>query len=334
MAKVKYKKLGRSKKKLCPAINWPFMVMRLIHVAITTAIVIIITLKNSELSNAMKMVDTSSVLYTGFYFGLLSVSFALYFITSFIDPGYVQDGDDNCNLTYNQHADEENYSYGTFCDIIKLIDSSLTTQPQQDPVPSENEEYKANDQQHTTRNKISKPIVPRRCGFCRTIQPIRAKHCADCKRCIRRWDHHCPWVANCIGERNHRFFWAFLLVESTLIIWTIRITWTSIMWKGNLSSTFGSHIINIFALVVLVFFMIISASLLCCHTVLIFSGKTTWEFVSHSRITYLKHLQEDQNPFDEGMLANVFNFLCRFKVRDWGALLNKGMQSANVNSNV
>ena len=109
---------------------------------------------------------------------------------------------------------------------------------------------------------------------------------------------------------------------------------TSVTWKGNISTTLGSHVVSIFALIVLIFFMIISVSLLSCHTVLIFSGKTTWEFVSHSRITYLKHFDDDYNPFDEGVLNNMFNFLCRYKVRDWGAVLYKRIQKSNINAEI
>ena len=65
----------------------------------------------------------------------------------------------------------------------------------------------------------------RRCGYCNIIQPLRAKHCEDCNRCVHRYDHHCPWLGNCVGERNHRFFWAFLLFEASLIGWSAEIGW-------------------------------------------------------------------------------------------------------------
>ena len=65
----------------------------------------------------------------------------------------------------------------------------------------------------------------RRCGYCNIIQPLRAKHCEDCNQCVHRYDHHCPWLGNCVGERNHRFFWAFLLFEATLIGWSAEIGW-------------------------------------------------------------------------------------------------------------
>ena len=63
------------------------------------------------------------------------------------------------------------------------------------------------------------------CRVCRIVRPMRAKHCYTCGYCVRKFDHHCPWLGNCVGERNHRFFWSFLLVETAVLSWAVEIAW-------------------------------------------------------------------------------------------------------------
>lgn len=64
---------------------------------------------STELSKALRLETTSSKIYAAFYLALLTVSFALYFITSLMDPGYVREEDESCNLMYNFY-NEENVS--------------------------------------------------------------------------------------------------------------------------------------------------------------------------------------------------------------------------------
>jgi palmitoyltransferase len=63
------------------------------------------------------------------------------------------------------------------------------------------------------------------CQICEHGGLLRTKHCKMCERCVRRFDHHCPWLGNCVGERNHRFFYLFLLLETPLLIWGSFIAW-------------------------------------------------------------------------------------------------------------
>lgn len=62
------------------------------------------------------------------------------------------------------------------------------------------------------------PIGYRYCSTCNIFRPPRSKHCNSCNVCVSKFDHHCPWVGNCIGERNHRFFFVFLISIASLTI--------------------------------------------------------------------------------------------------------------------
>lgn len=163
----------------------------------------------------------------------------------------------------------------------------------------------------------------RRCGYCAILQPLRAKHCEDCGRCVRRYDHHCPWLGNCVGERNHRFFWCFLLTQCVLIAWATEITWYAFVYKKAWLAWFLANGFLIFAMFVLCLTFLVVFLLFCCHSYLMFTAQTTWEYMSRSRISYLKTLSEDVNPFDQGVFCNVYSFLCRCRVQKWEVLLRQ-----------
>lgn len=61
---------------------------------------------------------------------------------------------------------------------------------------------------------IGGPLGYRYCSTCNIFRPPRSKHCNSCNVCVSQFDHHCPWTGNCIGERNHRFFFLFLVFVS------------------------------------------------------------------------------------------------------------------------
>jgi palmitoyltransferase ZDHHC9/14/18 len=69
------------------------------------------------------------------------------------------------------------------------------------------------------------PLGYRYCSTCNIFRPPRSKHCNSCNVCVATFDHHCPWTGSCIGERNHRYFFAFLLSISGL---TILVTATAL----------------------------------------------------------------------------------------------------------
>lgn len=74
--------------------------------------------------------------------------------------------------------------------------------------------------------------------------------------------------------------------------------------------------------------------LFCFHSYLMVKGATTWEVVSRERITYLKYLDYDFNPFDEGCLRNIFYFLTNCKTKRWEVAYEKKANMGKRKKNI
>lgn len=174
-------------------------------------------------------------------------------------------------------------------------------------------------------------------------QPMRAKHCQTCKRCIRRFDHHCPWIENCVGERNHRWFVIYLLVQLLTLLWAFHIALydcstpihIQMFWSARTVSLtfffcssgispgvtwdlwFRSNSFLLASLAVVGIFSVVVVLLLGCHLYLVSINCTTWEFMSHHRISYLKHCDSEHSPFDRGVFCNLWDFFCICRTRMW-----------------
>lgn len=57
-------------------------------------------------------------------------------------------------------------------------------------------------------------------------------------------------------------------------------------------------------------FSVVVFILLCIHLYLASANTTTWEFMSRHRILYLKHCDSEENPFDRGVICNLWDFFC------------------------
>ncbi|XP_076007170.1 palmitoyltransferase ZDHHC12-A [Genypterus blacodes] len=166
----------------------------------------------------------------------------------------------------------------------------------------------------------------RRCGYCLLQQPMRAKHCHTCKQCVRRYDHHCPWIENCVGERNHRWFIVYLLVQLLALLWALLIALSGILPSVTWSLWFRVNGFLLAALAVVGVFSVVVVVLLCCHLYLVSVNCTTWEFMSRHRISYLKSCEAEENPFDRGVVCNLWDFFCICRTVIWEQVYHRNNQ--------
>jgi len=139
----------------------------------------------------------------------------------------------------------------------------------------------------------------RYCMTCNRNQPLRAKHCRKCEHCIATHDHHCPWLGNCVGERNKRFFFCYLICQQILIgVLTALAVRLIVMNRYKVVGWIFTIIGAIFSLFVL--------NLIIFHCYLLPQNITTWEFLSWSKVSYLKEWPKRfGSPFNLGLMQNL-----------------------------
>ena len=97
------------------------------------------------------------------------------------------------------------------------------------------------------------------------------------------------------------------------------IHWEHQKW----SDWFSLNLVFLCDLLILAFGGFSVVCLACFHSYLMCTNQTTWECVSRDRISYLKKVDYEVNPFHEGYVKNMFRFLCSFTARKWDILYKK-----------
>lgn len=139
----------------------------------------------------------------------------------------------------------------------------------------------------------------RYCMSCKQNQPLRAKHCRKCEHCIATHDHHCPWLGNCVGERNKGFFYVYLWSQQLLIALLMALAVRLVLKNQHV-------VLAWITLVVGIGFSLFLLNLILFHSYIITKNITTWEFLSWSKVSYLKEWpRRHGSPFDLGFWANL-----------------------------
>uniref|UniRef100_A0A3Q4AL62 Uncharacterized protein n=1 Tax=Mola mola TaxID=94237 RepID=A0A3Q4AL62_MOLML len=103
--------------------------------------------------------------------------------------------------------------------------------------------------------------------------------------------------------QNHRWFVLYLAVGLSCLP-----TWQLWLHSNGLLLAVAV-LVAVLSLIVLL--------LLCSHLYLVSLNTTTWEFMSHHRISYLKHCGIDENTFDRGTFHNLWGFFCVWGTVVW-----------------
>lgn len=234
--------------------------------------------------------ETSNYLYCLSYAFLVYLSLFFYFMTCYTDPGYVP--------------------YKRSPNWARVGSSSSSS-----------------DEDVST--STTKTSHLRKCHLCNIEQPLRSHHCDFCNRCVLKYDHHCPYLETCIGEKNHRYFWFFLLTTDILAVWSMIICSRSFVSYNDWSSWLHVNKFRLFIMHILIISLCATTILFCIHSFFALTNSTTWERVSRHRITYLNRLpDEDLNPFHQGYCRNFFHsFLChRVEERHWDIVYKKNLE--------
>lgn len=254
---------------------------------------VIVFVENTELKQALY---NGHLTYVALYLTLSCIAMVMYFVTSFMDPGYVYYNtiDAETGVIFNSKDDHS--------EILTSIDEQMDSSETSCMLNASSD---------------ARSVRLRRCGFCEIMQPMRAKHCTECQRCVHRYDHHCPWIGSCVGERNHKFFLSFLFSEMLLITWTVYVVSKAFHQEAAWKQWFHKNWIFLVLIMFLSCILLVVGLLWLCHSYMMFTAQTTWEFMSRPRISYLKKFPEDYNPFHQGYIWNMLSFLCYFKVTNW-----------------
>lgn len=142
---------------------------------------------------------------------------------------------------------------------------------------------------------------------------MRTKHCKNCNRCVATYDHHCPWIGNCVAEKNRRFFFYFLICQLGESIWATYYLSMCFESAADISEWLKQSYLQLIGIIISSFFILMVGSLVFIHLYLASRNLTTWEFLSWSKISYMKIWPKQYgSPFSQNKstLFNLHLYFC------------------------
>ena len=133
--------------------------------------------------------------------------------------------------------------------------------------------------------------------------PMRAAYCKMKERYVAKFDHSCDILQTPIGEKNHCLFWWWLFGSFLQFLQACAIAKTRFQWSRAYADM---NIIPIFVVVVFMDVLIfLSGILLMTQTILLLTASTTYEYIEHEKIPYLRGMAYEDFPFSRGIISNL-----------------------------
>ena len=114
-----------------------------------------------------------------------------------------------------------------------------------------------------------------------------------------------------------------IVIDTSYILHFPTVYRTSFKSESNTKEWLKGNWVFLCLMIFLVLICIVVSLLFVCHSYMMFTAQTTWEFMSRPRISYLKYFPDDENPFDQGYFKNSIVFLCYCKPRTWEKIIKE-----------
>ena len=186
-------------------------------------------------------INETLIMHKRIFSAFFVLAFISHFISSFSDPGIIED-DNNLEVleSYNFIYKEINQIKNTFNRTRKhdkkdeyYSDDSTGIQLSSD----EDSEVQITDKEPISKKK-QKIIAEKydfelnQCISCKLLRPNTAHHCPECHNCILDRGSHCPWMNNCIGLFNRKSYLLFCLYSVISVGYSFLLYFYYIVFKN------------------------------------------------------------------------------------------------------